>query len=130
MSTTEPTRPEDLERVVGDEAAADEVAAAADEVAEADLRNGEPGATSDAPAPRSAPPGTDTATGTDPDATYDQPGYEDKSLGQAVAQDSELVDQLMDETGGDEDAAAARFADESAGRTTLSRQESAHQQEG
>ena len=122
MSTTEPTRPEDLERVVGDEAAADEVAAAADQVAEADLRNGEPGATSDAPAPRSAPPGTDTATGTDPDATYDQPGYEDKSLGQAVDQDSELVDQLMDETGGDEDAAAARFADESAGRTTSARQ--------
>ena len=76
------------------------------------------------------PPGPTPPTGTDPDATYDQPGYEDKSLGQAVAQDSELVDQLMDETGGDEDAAAARFADESAGRTTLSRQESAHQQEG
>ena len=34
------------------------------------------------PTPR---PGTDTATGTDPEAKWEQPGYEDKSLGQAVA---------------------------------------------
>jgi hypothetical protein len=38
-----------------------------------------------------------------------------------VAPDSELVGQLMDETGGDGDA-AARFAEESAGRTTSARQ--------
>ena len=120
MSTTEPTRPDDLERVVGnDPDAAD--------VREADRRNGEPDATgSDVdqrrPSPRSAPTGTDTATGTDPDATYGHPGYEDKSLGQAVDQDRDLADRLLEESGGDEAAAAARFEHESAGRTTLRRQ--------
>ena len=36
--------------------------------------------------------GTDTPTGTDPDATWSEPGYEDKSLGQAVDQDADLAD--------------------------------------
>jgi hypothetical protein len=55
MSTTAPTRPEDLELVVGDEEAADEVR-------EADLRNGEPGAT--ATPPHSTPPPGTSAHGT------------------------------------------------------------------
>ncbi len=66
--------------------------------------------------------GRDTATGTDPDAKYEQPGFEDKSLGQAVNQDMDLVDQLIEEEGGDEQRAAQRFADESAGSPTLKRQ--------
>jgi hypothetical protein len=66
--------------------------------------------------------GRDTATGTDPDAKYEQPGFEDKSLGQAVNQDMELVDQLIEEEAGDETRAAERFADESAGSPTLKRQ--------
>lgn len=65
---------------------------------------------------------TDTPTGTDPDATYDQPGYEDKSLGQAVEQDEELAEQLLDETGGDTSEAAARFEEESHGAPTRERQ--------
>ena len=48
-------------------------------------------------------PGRDTPTGTDPDARYDEPGYEDKSLGQAVAEDAERVDRLVEETDGDLD---------------------------
>jgi hypothetical protein len=60
-------------------------------------------------------PGTDTATGTDPDATYEQPGYEDKSFGQAVDQDQELADRVMEEMGGDEGAAERRFEQESHG---------------
>ncbi len=66
--------------------------------------------------------GRDTATGTDPDAKYEQPGFEDKSLGQAVNQDMELVDELIDEEDGDIERAASRFADESAGSPTLERQ--------
>jgi hypothetical protein len=65
----------------------------------------------------------DTATGTDPNAKYAQPGYEDKSLGQAVNQDQQLVDRLLDETGGDTDAAQSRFSSESAGAPALARQE-------
>ena len=49
--------------------------------------------------------GRDTATGTDPDAKYEQPGFEDKSLGQAVNQDMELVDELIDEEDGNLDRA-------------------------
>jgi hypothetical protein len=64
----------------------------------------------------------DTATGTDPDAKYDQPGFEDKSLGQAVNQDMELVDRLLDEEDGDHRRASERFADESAGSPALKRQ--------
>ena len=66
--------------------------------------------------------GRDTATGTDPNAKYDVAGYEDKSLGQAVNQDMDLVDRLMDETGGDEARAEARFNTESAGEPALERQ--------
>lgn len=131
MSSTEPTRPADLERVVGDEPS--EELAGVDErsvddersIEEADRRNGEPGATANPATPRTAAPGTDTATGTDPDATYDQPGYEDKSLGQAVEQDRALVDELLEATDGDEAEAEARFERESAGRTTLHRQQAA-----
>ncbi len=68
------------------------------------------------------PTGQDTPTGTDPDAQYEQPGYEDKSLGQAVQQDEELVDELLDEADGDEDAAAAAFESESAGSAARERQ--------
>jgi len=60
-------------------------------------------------------PGTDTPTGTDADARYEQPGYEDKSLGQAVDQDAELADRLLDETGGDLREAEERFERESHG---------------
>ena len=66
--------------------------------------------------------GRDTATGTDPDAKWSEPGYEDKSLGQAVNQDAELVDRLVQETRGDLDAAEARFNEESAGAPALDRQ--------
>jgi hypothetical protein len=68
----------------------------------------------------------DTATGTDPDAKYDQPGFEDKSLGQAANQDMELVDQLVEEEHGDERRAAERFAEESAGSPALKRQGREH----
>ncbi len=60
-------------------------------------------------------PGTDTPTGTDPDAKYGEPGYEDKSIGQATQQDEELAEELLEETGGDEQAAEERFEKESAG---------------
>jgi len=66
--------------------------------------------------------GRDTATGTDPDAKYEQPGYEDKSFGQAVDQDSELAERLLDETGGDEAEAERRFRDEAAGAPKLEEQ--------
>lgn len=89
------------------------------DVQDADLRNGEPGVTSGS---KQVPAGRDTPTGTDPDAQYEQPGYEDKSLGQAVKQDQELVDQLVEEEGGDEAAAAERFDDESHGAAALHRQ--------
>jgi hypothetical protein len=69
--------------------------------------------------------GRDTATGTDPDAKYEQPGFEDKSLGQAVNQDMELVDELVEEEDGDLDRAKARFDRESAGSPVLERQEHA-----
>jgi len=61
----------------------------------------------------------DTPTGTDPDAKYEGPGWEDKSIGQAGNQDQELADRLMDETGGDADAAEERFNEESAGAPAL-----------
>ena len=68
------------------------------------------------------PPGTDTPTGTDPDAKYDEPGYEDKSIGQATQQDEQLVDELLEETGGDVDEASERFESESAGAPARERQ--------
>jgi len=70
-------------------------------------------------------PGTDTPTGTDPDAKYERPGYEDKSFGQAVDQDQQLVDDLVEEADGDLDRADERFRERSAGSPALDRQASA-----
>ena len=67
--------------------------------------------------------GRDTATGTDPDAKYEQPGFEDKSLGQAVNQDMDLVEELIEEEDGDLDRAEERFERESAGSPVLEHQE-------
>lgn len=64
----------------------------------------------------------DTPTGTDPFAKYAQPGYEDKSFGQAVKADQDLVDELMREERGNVDAAERRFETESAGAPALARQ--------
>jgi hypothetical protein len=66
--------------------------------------------------------GTDTATGTDPNAEYEGPGYEDKSFGQAVDQDQDLVDELVEETDGDLDEAERRFDEEATGAPALDRQ--------
>ncbi len=77
-------------------------------------------------AARAPEPGHDTATGTDPDAKYATPGYEDKSFGQAVNQDQELADELLDETDGDVEEAERRFRRESAGSPAIERQ---HEQE-
>ena len=68
-------------------------------------------------------PAHETATGTDPQAKYTEPGYQDKSLGQAVNQDQHLVDRLVEETHGDLGAAEARFRTESAGAPVLDRQQ-------
>jgi hypothetical protein len=65
----------------------------------------------------------DTPTGTDPKAKYEGPGYEDKSFGQAVNDDQELVEDLLDETDGDVEAAERRFQEESAGAPRLRRQD-------
>ncbi len=70
-------------------------------------------------------PGTDTPTGVDPEAKYDQPGYEDKSLGQAVNADQDLVDELIDRHDGDVGAAEADFESESAGAPARARQREA-----
>jgi hypothetical protein len=67
-------------------------------------------------------PGRDTATGTDPNARYDHPGYEDKSFGQAVSDDEELAERLLDETDGDVEAAEERFDAESSGSPAIKRQ--------
>jgi hypothetical protein len=67
--------------------------------------------------------GYDTPTGTDPDAKYSEPGYEGKSFGQAVNQDQELVDRLVQENDGDVRQAAQSFRSESAGAPALERQE-------
>jgi hypothetical protein len=68
------------------------------------------------------PRGTDTPTGTDPDAKWNEPGYEDKSLGQAVDQDSELADELLQGSGGDEAEAGRRFEEKSHGSEARERQ--------
>jgi len=68
------------------------------------------------------PHGTDTPTGTDPDAKWEGPGYEDKSLGQAVEQDQELAEELLEESGGDEAEAERRFEQESHGAPARDRQ--------
>jgi hypothetical protein len=75
-------------------------------------------------------PGRDTPTGTDPDAKYEQPGYEDKSLGQAVDQDRDLVDELAEAHPGDPDAAEKEFAERSAGAPTLARQREDDEEKG
>ena len=64
--------------------------------------------------PDTPEPGTDTATGTDPDAKYEQPGYEDKSFGQAVDADAQLAEEIAAE---EDDPAAAeeRFEEFSPG---------------
>jgi len=62
-------------------------------------------------------PGQDTATGTDPDAKYDQPGYEDKSFGQAVNADQELAEEVKDH----EDP-EGEFEERSAGGPAIARQ--------
>jgi hypothetical protein len=72
--------------------------------------------------PSNPAPGTDTPTGTDPEAKYSEPGYQDKSLGQAVNSDEELVEDLLEETGGDVEAAEERFEHESAGAPRLADQ--------
>jgi len=72
--------------------------------------------------PKEVPQGQDTPTGTDPEAKYDRPGYEDKSFGQSVDQDMETVDQLIEESDGDLETAEARFREESAGAPALDRQ--------
>jgi hypothetical protein len=74
------------------------------------------------PKPGEPEPGHDTATGTDPDAKYETPGYEDKSFGQAVNQDQKLVDELLARTDGDVEEAERRFQKESAGAPALERQ--------
>jgi hypothetical protein len=70
--------------------------------------------------------GRDTPTGTDPNAKYEHPGFEDKSFGQAVKQDADLADRLMDEEAGDSARAEERFAEEAAGSPTLERQDRTH----
>ncbi len=64
-----------------------------------------------------ARPGEDTPTGTDPDAKYDRPGYEDKSFGQAVDADQALADEVADH-----DDPAAEFEERSAGAPAIARQ--------
>jgi hypothetical protein len=66
--------------------------------------------------------GTDTATGTDESAKYAEPGYEDKSFGQAVDADQELVDELLEDTDGDLAEGEDRFERESAGAPARERQ--------
>jgi hypothetical protein len=73
--------------------------------------------------PSTPPPGQDTATGTDPDAKYTQPGYEDVSLGQAVDRDQELADRLLEEHDGDVEAAETEFEEKSAGAPARKSQE-------
>ena len=68
------------------------------------------------------PAGTDTPTGTDPDAKYEQPGYEDKSFGQAVDADAELAERIAEEEP-DAEAAEERFEEEATGAPALDRQQ-------
>lgn len=67
-----------------------------------------------------AQPGQDTATGTDADAKYDEPGYEDKSFGQAVNADQELAEEVKDH-----DDPEAEFEERSAGAPAIARQKAA-----
>lgn len=69
------------------------------------------------------PPGRDTPTGTDPEATYEEPGYQDVSLGQAVERDRELAEELVAETD-DVGEASRRFAKQARGAPMLGRRSS------
>lgn len=60
----------------------------------------------------------ETTTGTDPDATFDRPGYEDVSLGQAADRDARLVDDLVAESD-DLEEAERRFSEEATGAPAL-----------
>ncbi|MDY7101259.1 MAG: hypothetical protein S0880_08730 [Actinomycetota bacterium] len=71
--------------------------------------------------PRQHPEGRDTPTGTDEDARYAEPGYEDKSFGQAVDEDEELAERLAAETGDDAEA-ERRFEREATGAPARQRQ--------
>jgi len=66
-------------------------------------------------------PGRDTPTGTDPDAKYETPGYEDKSFGQAVDQDTELAERLARELPDERDAEEV-YEREATGSPALERQ--------
>ena len=67
------------------------------------------------------PIGQDTPTGTDPDAEYVEPGYEDKSFGQAVDADQDLAERLAAEES-DEQSASDRFDKEATGAPAIERQ--------
>jgi hypothetical protein len=67
------------------------------------------------------PTGQDTATGTDPDAEYVEPGYEDKSFGQAVDADRALAERIAEEEP-DDQAASERFDQEATGAPAIARQ--------
>jgi hypothetical protein len=69
------------------------------------------------------PFGYDTPTGTDPNAKYSTPGYEDKSFGQAVNHDQELVDRLVEDANGNLEVAADVFRRASAGAPAIERQD-------
>lgn len=69
-----------------------------------------------------ARPGRDTPTGTDPEALYVEPGYHDKSFGQAVDQDAALVAKIVEEEGDDLAHAEERFERESIGAPARRRQ--------
>lgn len=71
-------------------------------------------------------PGTDTPTGTDPDATYTEPGYQDVSFGQAVDRDAALAEELLEEEHGDAGAAERRFEQEATGAPRLAEQRDEH----
>lgn len=64
--------------------------------------------------------GSDTPTGTDPDAAYTEPGYQDVSFGQAVERDRQLAEDLVAETD-DVGEAEERFAAEARGAEVLRR---------
>lgn len=65
--------------------------------------------------------GTDTPTGTDPDAPYEEPGFEDKSLSQAVEQDEEVAEEIAEEEDTLEEA-EERFDEESTGAPAREKQ--------
>lgn len=60
----------------------------------------------------------ETTTGTDPDAEFDRPGYEDVSLGQAAERDARLADELV-ATSDDVAEAEERFGTDATGAPAL-----------